>query len=80
MKYLLVEGITDVKFVQYICFKNNIIDKFDDFKQVKANTSKIDIYKYDDLYIINMKSQDNLKSAPEKLLLFTQKQISRKKN
>ncbi|MEA1955076.1 MAG: DUF3226 domain-containing protein [Campylobacterota bacterium] len=63
MKYLLVEGITDVKFVQYICFKNNIIKKFDDFEKQKAKTSQIEVYKYNDLYILNMKSQDNLEYA-----------------
>jgi len=38
MRYLLVEGITDVMFIKYVCFKNNIIYNFNDFKKVYAYT------------------------------------------
>lgn len=61
MRYLLVEGITDVKFIQYVCFKKNITNKFNDFEKQNSKDSKIDIYKYNDLYIINIKGQDRLK-------------------
>jgi len=53
-KYILVEGITDVAFVKYVCLKNGITQKFDDFKQ------KDKVYKYNDLYIINMDGENNL--------------------
>jgi competence CoiA-like predicted nuclease len=46
MKYLLVEGITDVALIKYICVKNGITTKFNDFKSeahlIKPNEIKID--------------------------------------
>ena len=53
-KYLLVEGITDVAFVKYVCFKNGITKQFDDFKKSKKE------YTFNDLVIINMDGQSNL--------------------
>ncbi|MEA2100080.1 MAG: DUF3226 domain-containing protein [Campylobacterota bacterium] len=53
-KYILVEGITDVAFVKYVCLKNGITQKFDDFKQAKK------VYNCNDLYIINLDGQTNL--------------------
>ena len=60
MRFLLVEGVTDVAFVKYICFKNNITKNFNDFKVQKSKISKIEIYKSTNLNIINIKGQDNL--------------------
>lgn len=54
-RYLLVEGITDVAFVKYICLKNNIINNFTDFKKQGHQ------YTFDNLVIIDLKGQDNLK-------------------
>ena len=53
-KYLLVEGITDIAFVKYVCFKNGITKQFDDFKKNKKE------YTFKDLVIINMDGQSNL--------------------
>ena len=53
-KYLLVEGITDVAFVKYICYKNGVTNKFNDFSQDKNQ------YVYDNLIIIDLKGQDKL--------------------
>jgi hypothetical protein len=53
-KYLLVEGITDVAFVKYICFKHGITQNFDDFEK------KINQYVYENLTIIDLSGQDKL--------------------
>jgi len=53
-KYILVEGITDVAFLKYICFKNNITRKFNGFKQ--DNNKHI----FNNLIIINLNGQNNL--------------------
>jgi len=58
--YLLVEGVTDVSLVKYICHTRlNII--FSDFKKKKGE-AKVDTYEYKDkdLVIIDLKGQDNL--------------------
>lgn len=53
-KYLLVEGITDVAFVKYICFKHGITQNFDDFKK------DINQYTYKNFIIIDLSGQDKL--------------------
>ncbi len=53
-KYLLVEGITDVAFVKYICLKNGITNNFNDFKQNKNQ------YTFGNKIIINIDGQGNL--------------------
>jgi len=53
-KYLLVEGITDIAFVKYVCFQKGITTKFDDFKKSKNQ------YIFDDLVLINLDGQSNL--------------------
>ncbi|MEA3498612.1 MAG: DUF3226 domain-containing protein [Campylobacterota bacterium] len=55
-KYLLVEGVTDVALVKYICYQNGITNKFDDF--IKSGNQ----YKFNDFIIINLKGQDNLEN------------------
>ena len=59
MRYLIVEGITDVAFVKYVCFKNKITNKFNEFS-VQSNQGKVEIYKNRNLFIINLKGQNNL--------------------
>jgi len=54
-RYLLVEGITDVALVKYICVINGICENFNDFKENKNH------YHYNDLVIVNLKGQDKLK-------------------
>jgi hypothetical protein len=54
MKYLLVEGVTDVAFIKYICFKNNITKNFDDFEKINNE------YRYNDVVIVDLKGQENL--------------------
>lgn len=54
IKYLLVEGVTDVAFIKYICFKNNITKNFNDFEKIKNE------YKYKNFIIVDLKGQDNL--------------------
>jgi len=54
IKYLLVEGVTDVAFIKYICFKNNITKNFDDFEKTKNE------YKFKDFIIVDLQGQDNL--------------------
>jgi hypothetical protein len=61
IRYLIVEGITDVAFVKYICLKNEITNKFNDFKKLEEQDTEIEIYNYNNLYILNTKSQDKLK-------------------
>ena len=68
MRFLLVEGVTDVAFVKYICFKNNITKNFNDFKVQKSKISKIEIYKSTNLNIINIKGQDNLEYTLNKII------------
>ena len=53
-KYILVEGITDVAFLKYICVKKKITTKFNDFKQ---DNNK---YIFNNLIIINLNGQNNL--------------------
>lgn len=53
-RYLLVEGITDVAFVKYVCFKYGITKQFDDFKNHDRE------YRFDDFIVIDMDGQDNL--------------------
>jgi len=67
MKYLIVEGITDVALVKYICFKNNITTKFNEFQLLKSKDSQIEIYEIRDknIYIINTKGEKKLKFALE---------------
>jgi len=60
MRYLLVEGITDVQFIKYICVKYNITKKYNDFKKNENNNPDIDIYEFNDLKIINIAGQNNL--------------------
>ncbi len=56
-KYLLVEGITDVALVKYICSKKGIINSFDDFVQDN------NYYRFNDLTLINLTGQNKLKLA-----------------
>lgn len=65
IKYLLVEGVTDVAFIKYICLKNNITKKFNDFKEENNE------YKYEDFIIVDLNGQDNL----EKFLIRLEKKI-----
>lgn len=53
-RYLLVEGITDIAFVKYICFQKGITNKFDDFKESKKR------YEFNNLVLINLDGQSNL--------------------
>ena len=53
-RYLLVEGITDVALVKYICVVYHIIEKFNNFKE-NGN-----YYVFNDLVIINLEGQDKL--------------------
>ncbi|MDQ7083822.1 MAG: hypothetical protein Q9M36_02340 [Sulfurovum sp.] len=53
-KYLLVEGITDVALVKYICVKKGITKKYNDFEQNK------NYYTFNDLIIVNLKGEKNL--------------------
>ena len=53
-KYLLVEGITDIALVKYICLKYGFIYNFDDFKQ-KSNQ-----HRYKNLIMINLEGENNL--------------------
>ncbi|MFT5659428.1 MAG: hypothetical protein ACI9TV_000044 [Sulfurimonas sp.] len=53
-KYLLVEGITDVAFVKYVCLKNNRIENFNDFEKNGKE------YTFHNLVIVNMNGQGNL--------------------
>jgi hypothetical protein len=53
-RYLLVEGITDVALVKYICIKKGITQKFDDFKQNE------NYYTFNNFIIVNLKGEKNL--------------------
>ena len=81
MRVLLVEGITDVNLVRYIY--SQIDDRFDfyDFVAPRRGTkSKVITFKnkrYNDLQIINLKGQDNLPYALEKLLKPIEKSIKK---
>ncbi|SFV88215.1 hypothetical protein MNB_SUP05-SYMBIONT-7-532 [hydrothermal vent metagenome] len=62
MRYLLVEGITDVSLVRYICQSEFSIN-FSDFKQLKPKNpekNKINTYEYENFSIIDLKGKDNL--------------------
>ena len=54
-RYLLVEGITDVALVKYICVVNGICENFSDFKQNKNH------YEFNNLVIVNLEGQNKLK-------------------
>lgn len=60
-KYLLVEGVTDVAFVKYVCFENGITKKFDDF--IKSGNQ----YIFNNLVLINLDGQSNLDKELEYL-------------
>lgn len=77
MKYLIVEGITDIAFIKYICVKSNIINNYDDFKLQKASSTMVDTYKYNDLYIINLKGKDNLEYTLTNILKPLENKISK---
>ena len=77
MRYLLVEGITDVKFIKYICYKNGVTTNFDDFKKAKGINAQIDIYKYNNLHIINIKGQEKLESTLSNILSPTIEKIEK---
>lgn len=62
MRYLIVEGITDVAFIKYVCLKNNISLNFNDFKLQKSD-GEIDIYRNEQLFIMNLKGQSNLEDG-----------------
>jgi len=64
-RYLLVEGITDVALIKYICVINGITEKFNDFKENK------NYYEFNDLVIVNLEGQNKLKL--ELALLETEK-------
>ncbi len=53
-RYLLVEGITDVALVKYICVVNGICEKFNDFVENK------NYYEFQNLVIINLEGQNKL--------------------
>jgi len=54
-RYLLVEGITDVALVKYICVVKGICENFNDFNQNK------NYYQFNDLVIVNLEGQNKLK-------------------
>ena len=56
-KYLLVEGITDVAFVKYVCLKKGMTKKFDDFYK---NNNR---YVFNDFIIVDLAGQDKLYTA-----------------
>lgn len=53
-KYLLVEGITDVALVKYICVIKGVTEKFNDFEQNE------NYYTFNDFIIVNLKGEKNL--------------------
>jgi len=55
-RYLLVEGVTDVALVKYICVSYGITENFNDFKKSKKH------HTFNDLVIVNLEGQDKLKS------------------
>jgi len=59
--YLLVEGITDVSLVKYICQKKSNIN-FSEFKKIASalEVGDVDTYNYENFYIIDIKGQNNL--------------------
>jgi hypothetical protein len=81
MRFLLVEGITDVNFVRYIYSK--IDNKFDfyDFEPPKrGNRSKVITFenkKYRNFKIINLKGQDNLLFALKEIIKPEEKSIQK---
>jgi|GEM_PF-1735451 len=68
MKYLLVEGITDVALIKYICVQKGITKKFNDFQSETHRSSEFETYRYNDLHIINIKGQNKLERALELLI------------
>ena len=86
MRYLIVEGITDVSFVKYICYKNGITDKFNEFELKKSNLNidenraiSIETYENIDknLYIINASGQDNLEVILKEIIQPMQIKVDR---
>lgn len=71
MRYLIVEGVTDVALIKYISLKQGITQKFNDFKQEK------EIYRYKDLFIINLAGQGNLKKFLKESLSSTIHKINK---
>lgn len=61
IKYLLVEGVTDVAFIKYICLVKNIINNFNDFIKTKNE------YNFNNLIIVDLGGQDNLNKFLERL-------------
>jgi len=53
-KYILVEGITDVALIKYICVKKGITKNFNDFKKNKKQST------FKDLIIIDLGGEKNL--------------------
>jgi len=68
MRYLLVEGITDVALIKYICFKKGITTKFNDFKSETNGSGDIETYRYNNLHIINIKGQNRLADTLKTLI------------
>jgi len=68
MRYLIVEGITDVALIKYICVQKGITIKFNDFKSEAYQSSEVETYRFNDLYIINIKGQDKLLYTLENLI------------
>lgn len=69
MRYLIVEGITDVSLVKYICVQKKITDKFNEFELQKSRIKvdekrevEIELYvnSIKNLTIINATGQNNL--------------------
>lgn len=67
MKYLLVEGITDVSLIKYICLKNRLTSSYNDFKKLKSD-SRVDTYRFGEIYIIDLKGQTNLEYVVQEIL------------
>ncbi|CAC9608253.1 hypothetical protein [uncultured Gammaproteobacteria bacterium] len=73
--YLLVEGVTDVSLVKYICqAKLNI--NFSDFEKKKGE-AEVDTYKYKDFVIIDLKGQNNLSHTLTKIIFPEQQRVEK---
>ena len=71
--YLLVEGVTDVSLVKYICHTRLNIN-FSDFKK-KKGAAKVDTYEYKDFAIIDLKGQNNLLYVLTDIILPEQQKV-----